>query len=710
MPHYLSDEELTRTAPAEVASFASPIPTQIVSNGELIPLPQTRDQQRVEARIKELADGLGPRHGMDRRQFLASSAGMAAAFLAMNEVFGPLFDVSAAEAQTPGVANQRAGALSKQFIIDAQTHFVRDDFNQAGLLDLAKYAKQNWNPSLWGENTLARFKFANYLKEIFVDSDTKVALLTGAPFDDPTWDFLTNDQIAMARASINKISGSRRLLAHSVFTPKKANWMDEVDRCIATVKPDSWKGYTIGDPLFPSKQQSYWRLDDDKLMYPFYERISKAGITTVCIHKGLLPADYEKSAGGLGVQHGVGRRQGGQGLAEDQLRDLSRGAAALPREAGRRAGRVRPERSHPVGDRPGRDPGQVRGQERLRRGGHVVRQLRGGQPPLCRRVRRHPDPRARGRSRGLGHRLPLVRLPPVADRGDAAAGDPGRHAEEARLRPARRRRRVDQDDDLRAQLGATLPDRHEDRAGRDHRRQGRRHQVRVREARRHAEQRALRLRPSGERVTHIARSEQAGVGDPDPACFAIPSLTMRHPPEHDAARARAIAGSGGQGRTESSLAKRGTPRRGPIKGEGAMRKFWAALALAGAGCLATGTAEAEPVKIAIIETLSGGQAAVGKMFLTAINYGLIKLNNEKAWPDGIKVLEYDNQGGPSEAADKMKAAINDGAHIIIQGASSAIGGQITDDVRKHNLRNPGKEIIYFNVGAEAMEFTGSRCQ
>ena len=57
----------------------------------------------------------------------------------------------------------------------------------------------------------------------------------------------------------------------------------------------------------------------------------------------------------------------------------------------------------------------------------------------------------------------------------------------------------------------------------------------------------------------------------------------------------------------------------------------------------------------IVETLSGGQAAVGKMFLTAINYGLIKVNDEKAWPDGVKVLEYDNQGGPSEAADKVKA-------------------------------------------------------
>src|SRR5713101_9810054 len=207
MPHYLSDEELTRTAPAEVASFASPVPTQIVSNGEFIPLPQTRDQQRVEARIKELADGLGPRHGMTRRGFLASSAGMAAAFLAMNEVFGPLFDVSRAEAQVPGAADARAQQLAGQFIIDVQTHFVRDDFKQDGLLGLAKYAKEHWNPALASENDLARFKFENYVKEIFVDSDTKIALLSGAPFDDPTWDLLNNDQIAAARAGSIALRG-----------------------------------------------------------------------------------------------------------------------------------------------------------------------------------------------------------------------------------------------------------------------------------------------------------------------------------------------------------------------------------------------------------------------------------------------------------------------------------------------------------------------
>src|SRR6266513_2090127 len=193
----------------------------------------------------------------------------------------------------------------------------------------------------------------------------------------------------------------------------------------------------------------------------------------------------------------------------------------------------------------------------------------------------------------------------------------------------------------------------------------------------------------------------------DPPRARDRSLTARRPAEHDAARARAIAGADGCGRPTFSPRSRKQRLGTRSNREGAMNKFWASLALAGAGCLATGTAQAEPVKIAIIESLSGGQAAVGKMFLTAINYGLIKLNDEKVWPDGIKVLEYDNQGGPSEAADKVKAAINDGAHIIVQGASSAIGGQITDDVRKHNVRNPGKEIMYFNVGAEAMEFTGS---
>ena len=55
---YLSDRELAQVQPAEGA-FRSPVPTQMISNGEFNPLPQTPQQQQVEARIKELADKYG---------------------------------------------------------------------------------------------------------------------------------------------------------------------------------------------------------------------------------------------------------------------------------------------------------------------------------------------------------------------------------------------------------------------------------------------------------------------------------------------------------------------------------------------------------------------------------------------------------------------------------------------------------------------------
>ena len=89
------------------------------------------------------------------------------------------------------------------------------------------------------------------------------------------------------------------MLAHSIIQPRSEGWMDDVDYAIEKIKPESWKGYTIGDPLFQTKRHSQWRLDDEELVYPFYEKIVKAGITNVCIHKGLMPADYETSWAGL---------------------------------------------------------------------------------------------------------------------------------------------------------------------------------------------------------------------------------------------------------------------------------------------------------------------------------------------------------------------------------------------------------------------------
>src|SRR5918999_3677940 len=108
---FLSTEELKKVLPAETFAFPAPIPTQSVSSDEFMPAPQTEKQREFEARIKEYGSELARHQGMSRRAFFKTAAGMAAAFVAMNETHGALYDVSRAEAANP----EMAGGAGKVF-------------------------------------------------------------------------------------------------------------------------------------------------------------------------------------------------------------------------------------------------------------------------------------------------------------------------------------------------------------------------------------------------------------------------------------------------------------------------------------------------------------------------------------------------------------------------------------------------------------------
>ncbi len=296
MSNWLSKREMAALVPAEQDDTGSPIPTRIVSNGEFNPIPQTPQQLEVEQRIDALGERYGRALGLDRRTFLKTLPGMAAAFLAMNEVHGEVFEVAKDEARDPAAAAERAASFASQRIFDDQTHFNRDDLLNPEPIEVGKFAAKHWNPAMLDEMGIIhkRFQLENYLKEIYLDSDTNVALLSTVPFEDRPW-LLSNEQMALTRDLVNGIAGSRRMLIHSAFTPGIEGWLDDVDEAIERFRPDSWKGYTIGDPLDPANSKHPWRLDDEKLVYPFYEKIQKAGITTVCVHKGLVPRDYANS-------------------------------------------------------------------------------------------------------------------------------------------------------------------------------------------------------------------------------------------------------------------------------------------------------------------------------------------------------------------------------------------------------------------------------
>jgi predicted TIM-barrel fold metal-dependent hydrolase len=151
--------------------------------------------------------------------------------------------------------------------MDGNTCFLRDDMPIGDCDDL---------------------KFPNYFKEIFLDSDTKVALISGAPSGVAQDWFQTNEMKAEARARVNKEAGSRRMLSHAIFAPGQPGWLEAIDRAIAELKPDSFKGYTIG--------KHSWRMDDEKVADKAYEKFAKAGLVTVSVRKGLFLRDVGRAA------------------------------------------------------------------------------------------------------------------------------------------------------------------------------------------------------------------------------------------------------------------------------------------------------------------------------------------------------------------------------------------------------------------------------
>lgn len=286
---FLDDEELRALARAEEVEPRTPLPVRMVSSEEYAPSPQTQKQREVQARLYDLADATAPRLGMSRRRFFQTASGMAAGFAALNGAFGPMFEVAAAEASDLSLAQERSEALRDQFIMDMHTHFLRDDTRLTSFVRLRESVIQRgWNPQLSasGEQTIEHLKFDNYFKEIYLDSDTKIALISSAPSDIPEDWFLTNRQMAEARQRVNDQAATTRMLAHAIMRPGAPGWLDELDAALE-LRPDSVKGYTVGDNTHKETSAYPWRMDDEAVMYPGYERMLAAGVTTVCVHKGL---------------------------------------------------------------------------------------------------------------------------------------------------------------------------------------------------------------------------------------------------------------------------------------------------------------------------------------------------------------------------------------------------------------------------------------
>jgi predicted TIM-barrel fold metal-dependent hydrolase len=255
-----------------------PLPTQVVSNEEYYPMPQTVDQKTVEALILSMADEYGRKLGMSRRQFLATSGGMAAAFLAMNKVYGQAFEVSEAEITESEAFAERWP--KDQFIFDVQTHHVKDSIaGPAGFRKLT--GKLGLNPELAGvtpePDALHR---TNFYKEMFFDSDTVMALISGAVIGDREHHALPADEMVKTRDVLNEMAGSQRMLSHGLGDPTLDNALEDLEYQVKELGIDGVKFYS-GNPTGP------WRADDEEIAFPYFEKCQELGMKNLSFHKGL---------------------------------------------------------------------------------------------------------------------------------------------------------------------------------------------------------------------------------------------------------------------------------------------------------------------------------------------------------------------------------------------------------------------------------------
>src|SRR5436853_912983 len=274
----------------------APLPTQLVSNEEFPPLPQTAAQRAVEDRILARAGRLAPRLGLSRRDFLRRSGGMATSLLAMNAVFGRFFDVLEVEAADPAAFRERSGA--PVFIFDVQLHYVGAGYDpgdaeagrkgavsKQGLLGLRKRARR-MNPALASDRgTLADLSWENFVKEVFLDSETTIGLISTPPGPYPQEAVVPPKEMAHIRDEINRLAQSQRMLAHGLATPQLgAADLDFMAMQAETLKIDAWKCYTGS---CPKGFDHGWWIDDEIVAYPMLEQARKLNIKRVCVHKGL---------------------------------------------------------------------------------------------------------------------------------------------------------------------------------------------------------------------------------------------------------------------------------------------------------------------------------------------------------------------------------------------------------------------------------------
>lgn len=276
-----------------------PVILQRRHTDEFLPAAYSVDEARAVRRVLGAIPRAAARTGLGEHAYAAGRRGTAAGLLALNEAYGERFYDVPGEAALDDEAAREA-FRGEEVVIDVQTHFLADrpalnslaDF----LLDLYRGVAPDWWKGLDG---VTAYTLADYLRCVFLESETAVAVLTSGPGRDDGR-MLHDSELAATHELLDRLGPSGRLLHHAVVHPNFRDEIESMEDRLARFRPAGWKVYTIGKRLRDGSWVEDWALDDESTGIPFLERCRALGTDLVCVHKGiskLAPAGSPRDVG-----------------------------------------------------------------------------------------------------------------------------------------------------------------------------------------------------------------------------------------------------------------------------------------------------------------------------------------------------------------------------------------------------------------------------
>jgi branched-chain amino acid transport system substrate-binding protein len=125
-------------------------------------------------------------------------------------------------------------------------------------------------------------------------------------------------------------------------------------------------------------------------------------------------------------------------------------------------------------------------------------------------------------------------------------------------------------------------------------------------------------------------------------------------------------------------------------------------------------ADLPPVKLALIEGMSGPFANAGAMVERNLRFGVERVNEKGGvkLADGAHPLELvvlDGKGSSEASLVQLRAAIDEKIGFVMQGNSSAVAAALVAAIDKQNAREPDKRVVFLNYSADDPALTNASC-